>query len=81
MYTENFLLMTWQTLPRKKIYDDTVNSTVYACDAAYGTAITDDKWRVVRIVTDESGNVDITETDNYNNSVDDLSTVQALSYK
>lgn len=81
MYTENYLLMTGQTLPRKMIYDDTINTTMYACDAAHGSVLSDKAWRVVRIVTDATGNTDVQETDWYDNSVEDLATVQALSYK
>ena len=81
MRTENFLLMTGQTLPRKFIYNDSVNTTIYACDAAHGTAKTDPKWRVVRIVTDVLWNTDVQETDAYENVITDLATVQALSYK
>lgn len=79
---ENFLLMTWQLLPRKKIYKDTINDFTYVCDAKHWAALTDPVWRVQKLILDTDGDVEETlETDNYDNLATDLSVVQALTFK
>lgn len=79
---ENFLLMTWQLLPRKKIYKDTINSITYVCDAKHWAALTDRVWRVQKLILDVTWDVEETlETDNYDNLATDLSVVQSLTFK
>lgn len=79
---ENFLLMTWQLLPRKKIYKDTINDITYICDAQHGAILTDNVWKVQKLILDGDWDVEETfETDWYNNPATDLSVVQALDFK
>ena len=79
---ENFLIMTWALLPRKKIYKDDLNSHTYVCDAEHWTALTEAKWRVQKLFLDVDWDVEeIKRTDNYDNLATDLATVQALTYK
>ena len=77
---ENFLLMTWESLPRRKIYKDWATA-MYVCDAAHGTALTTAKRKVRKIALDSYWDAEeIWETDSYNNLATDLATVKLLIY-
>jgi hypothetical protein len=52
MTPENFLIMTGESLPRKKIYKDALNSVTYVCDAIHGTTLTSPFWRVTKLSLD-----------------------------
>lgn len=67
------------------MYDDALNSTVYYCDAAKWSALTDPVRKVTKIVNTALFGVptweqEITSTLNYNNLATDLATVQWLVY-
>jgi len=79
MTVENFNKMTWITLSRKKIYPDTLNDTIYYCDARHGTLLTEPFWKVTKMVETATEQT-VTSTANYNNLATDLSTVQSLTY-
>ena len=77
---ENFLLMTGESLPRRKVYKDWVDY-IYVCDAAKGTALTDPYWRVTKIKLDGAGDMDeIWTNPGYEDLATDLATVQLLTY-
>ncbi len=81
MTPENFLLMTANMLPRKHIYNDTLNNYQYVCDAKRWTQLTDSNWHVTRIYTDPTTwDLDVLDTDWYTNPATDLATVQYLSF-
>lgn len=79
-WVENFLLMTGEKLPRRKLYRDGTDF-VYVCDAAHWALLTDPVWRVQKIALDVSWDAEeIRQTDWYENAVPDLTAVQALTY-
>ena len=85
MTPNNYLLMIWEKLPRRKVYVKTdTNDIMYVCDAEHGTALTTAKWKVQKLLmvgTWGSAILDeIWETDWYNNLATSLVVVEALSF-
>jgi len=77
----NFLLMSGELLPRKKVYTDAVNSLSYLCDADHGSVLTAKVWKIRKCHLDASGNIEeMWETDGYDNVATDLATVELLSF-
>lgn len=77
----NFLLMTGEKLPRRKLYRDWTDF-VYVCDADHWALLTDEAWKVQKIALDASWDAEeIRNTDWYNNAVPNLAAVQSLTYK
>lgn len=75
-----YLLSTWESQARRKVYKDWV-SYIYVCDAVKGTALTDSKWRVTKIALDGAGDMDeIWTNPGYSDPATDLVTVQWLTY-
>jgi hypothetical protein len=85
MTVQNYLLMTWEKLPRRKVYTDVqANDIVYIADADHWTVLTDAKRKVQKLLMVGTGATatldEIWETDNYDNLASDLATVQWFSY-
>lgn len=77
----NYLLATGERLPRKKQYKDWT-SYIYIADAAHGSALTSEVWKVTKIKLDSGGDLDeMWETDWYDNAANSLVVCQWLSYR
>lgn len=47
-----YKLMTYWTLSRVKVYKDSLNNSVYTCDAEHWSALTDPVWRIRKVFDD-----------------------------
>lgn len=75
--TDKYRLMTGVMLARRKMYLDLLNDTVFYCDSAKGSLLTDPVWKVTKIVSPTlfgvpTGEQSVTTTANYSNRIDDL---------
>jgi hypothetical protein len=48
---DKYRLATGVMLARRKMYSDPLNDTVFYCDSAKGSLLTEPVWKVTKIVT------------------------------